>query len=126
MTVGQTISLLVLFIVVPIAVGVGIMTVMTRRGPVAEPGTLTSELLATGEPAEAEVLELRSLGSIFDIRPMVRLRLEVHPATGTTFELTVVQSLPRRAARTLTPGTRVQARLGPNRTTGAIILGADL
>jgi hypothetical protein len=122
MTVGQTVSLLVLFVAVPIVVGLVIMTVMTRRSPPPAPGTRTSELLATGEPADAEVLDVRALGSIFDVRPMVRLRLEVHPLTGAAFELTVVQSLPRRAVRTLTPGTQVKARLGPDRTTGAIVL----
>jgi hypothetical protein len=123
-TLGQSASLLVLFVALPIAVGVAVMSVMARRGPVAAPGTRTSELLATGEPADADVLELRKLGSIFDQRPMVRLRLEVHPAAGDTFELTVVQSLPRRVVGTLTPGTRVQARLGPDHTTGAIVVAA--
>jgi multidrug efflux pump subunit AcrA (membrane-fusion protein) len=53
---------------------------------------------------------------------MVRLQLSVQPAEGDRFELTVVQSVPRRSIRSLAPGTVVQARLGPGRIVGAVIV----
>jgi hypothetical protein len=121
MALGGQGSLLVLFVIVPVAVGVVVMAVIGRAGPSAAPGTRTSELLTNGELAEAEVLGARRLGSPLDLRPMVQLRLEVRPDSGEPFELTVVQSMPRRALASLLPGTKVQARLGPGRAVGAVV-----
>ncbi len=115
---------MVVFILLPIVVAgvlVPIMVWRTSRGP--RP-ILTSEILASGVPAEAEILSVRPLGSILDLRPMVRFVLRVvDGADGGPFELEVVQSLPRAALGTFRPGDRVEVRLTPDHTAGAVVWG---
>jgi hypothetical protein len=82
----------------------------------------TSEILAHGAPAEAKILSVRSLGTILDVRPMVRFQLRVTAAPGEApFELEVIQALPRSAIREFRSGDRVEVRLTPDRSAGAVV-----
>ena len=83
---------------------------------------LTSELLATGEPADGEIVSVKNLGTIVDLRPMVRVVLQVTTRDGVDpFELEVVQSFPRSIVYTLRPGERIEVRLSPDRSAGAVV-----
>jgi hypothetical protein len=88
---------------------------------------LTSEILATGDRARAEILSVRSLGNILDVKPMVRFVLRVTPgppgAAGETFDLEVVQSIPRSLVGVYRAGDTVEVRLTPDRSAGAVVLG---
>ena len=90
---------------------------------------LTSEILATGVRGTAEILSVRSLGNILDVKPMVRFVLRVtatggpNGGTGEPYELEVVQAIPRSLVGAYRPGDTVQVRLTPDRTAGAVVLG---
>ena len=118
----QSGALVVLFVFLPVVVGVVVMVLVGRHGPQPPAGTRTSEILAHGERAEGEVLAARQRGTPLFLRPMVEIRLEVSPAQGEAFELTVVQSMARADLHELTPGRKLEVRLGPDRTTGAVVL----
>lgn len=123
-------SLLLLFLVLPVAVGGIVMTLVSRSGPQVPPERRTSTLLALGELAEGHVLELRRLGSPLDAQPMVAFRLEVHPVATSEpfppFELVVTQAVPRRLSARLHPGLALPMRLSEDHASGAVILPDNL
>lgn len=81
---------------------------------------LTSDILAHGDPGQAEILSVRNVGNLLDPRPMVRFMLKV-TTDSEPFELEVVQSFPKSAIRGFRPGDRVDIRLTPDRTAGAVV-----
>jgi len=83
----------------------------------------TSTILAEGQPAEAEVLSVRPLGSILDMRPMVRFMLRVRPGGDAPFDLEVIQSMPRGAVRDFQAGDVIEVRLTPDHSAGAVVWG---
>lgn len=119
-------GLVIIFVVLPIVAAVVILPLLVRwlsKGPTP---ILTSELLATGTPAEGKILNVRSLGNILDVRPMVRFDLEATvEGGGEPFELQVVQSFPRSVVGSLKPGDIVRLRLSPDRSTGAVEWGYE-
>ncbi len=123
-------SLVLLFFVLPVAVGGIVMTLVSRRGPQVPAENRTSALLALGELAEGQVLDLRRLGSPLDLRPMVAFRLEVHPIATSepfpSFELVVTQAVPRHLAARLRPGLSLSVRLSRDHSAGAVVLPDDL
>lgn len=87
---------------------------------------LTSELLAEGTPAQAEIVRIRSLGHVLDLRPMVEFTLNVAgDAGGPPFELKVVQAVPRNMLGLFRTGDQVRVRLSPDRSIGAIEYGYE-
>ena len=122
----QAQGLVIVFIVLPIVVAAIFVPIMVRvlsRGP--RP-VLTSELLATGTPAEGRVLRIRTLGTVLDVRPMVRFDLEIRVGPEEPpFELQVVQAVPRTMLGTWQPGDVVRVRLAPDRTAGAVEWGYE-
>ena len=104
--------------VVVAAVLVPTMVWWLSRGP--RP-VLTSELLAEGEPAQAEIVRIRSLGNVLDMKPMVEFTLAVAAGPGEPgFDLRVVQAVPRTMLGLFRPGDHVRVRVAPDRSTGAI------
>ena len=84
----------------------------------------TSDILAHGLPGRAEILSVKPLGSVVDVRPMVRFQLRVRTdAAGPRqpFELEVVQSFPRAVMRQFRPGETVDVRLTPDLSQGAVV-----
>lgn len=76
-------ALLVVFVVLPFvaaAVVVPLVTWRTSRWP--RPSMLTSEILARGMPAHAQIMGVRVLGTVVDPRPMVRVSLRVFPSVA--------------------------------------------
>ncbi len=87
---------------------------------------LTSELLAHGTPAEADIVRVRSLGNVLDVRPMVEFTVRVNAEPGEEpFELQIVQAIPRTMLGLFQPGDRVRVRLSPDRSAGAIEWGYE-
>ena len=123
---SQLQGLVIIFVLLPIVVAVVMVPLMVRwlsRGP--RP-MLTSELLASGTPAEGRILSIRSLGNILDVRPMVRFDLEATVESGEEpFQLQIVQSFPRSMVGVFQPGDIVRLRLSPDRSTGAIEWGYE-
>ena len=77
--VSQGLVLVVLFVVLPFVVAGGVIAFVSWRS-VQQPAPLrTSEILRTGEPGRGEVLAVRNLGTILEVRPMVRIDLRVTP-----------------------------------------------
>jgi hypothetical protein len=123
---SQTQALVILFIVVPIAAAAVIVPVAVwwlSRGP----GPVrTSEILAEGTPAQAEILRVRSLGNVLDLKPMVRFSVRVAGGPGEEpFDLDVVQAVPRTMLGLFRPGDVVRVRLSADRTVGAIEWGYE-
>jgi hypothetical protein len=120
----QTQALLLLFVVLPFLVAAIVIPFVAWRSSGQPKPIRTSEILAHGTPAEAEILSVRPLGSILDLRPMVRfvLRVTAEPDYA-PFELEVIQSLPRGAVRDFHQGERVEVRLTPDRSAGAVVWG---
>jgi hypothetical protein len=126
---SQASGLLLLFVVLPFVVGGIVMGLVSWRSNSVAPAHRTSDLLEHGEPGRAEVLDLRTLGSFVDVRPMVAFRLSVRPGLAgeetDTFELVVTQSIPRRLAAALQPGMVLEVRLSADHTAGAIVVPAE-
>jgi hypothetical protein len=123
---SQASGLLLLFVVLPFIVGGIVMGLVSWRSQGVVPAHRISALLEHGEPGRAEVLDLRTLGSFLDARPMVAFRLAVRPGLAgedvEAFELVVTQSVPRRVAAALQPGMVLEIRLSPDHTVGAIVM----
>lgn len=123
---SQTQALVILFLLVPIVAAAVIVPLLVRSLSKGPKPLLTSEILANGSPAEANIVSVRSLGNIFDVRPMVRFRLQVTAGGGgEPFDLEVVQALPRSMVGVFRPGDTVRLRLSPDRSAGAIEWGYE-
>jgi hypothetical protein len=119
---SPTQALVVLFVVLPFAVAAVVIPFVAWRHSGDPKPVLTSEILAHGVPANAEILSVRQLGTIIDLRPMVRFVLRVTvSAADAPFELEVIQSLPRYAVRDFRPGDRVDVRLTADHSAGAVV-----
>lgn len=122
-------ALVLLFVVLPFVLAALVVPFVSWRHRNDPKPVLTSEILATGVRATAEILSVRSLGNILDVKPMVRFVLRVTETggpdggTGEPYELEVVQAIPRSLVGTYRPGDTVQVRLTPDRTAGAVVLG---
>jgi hypothetical protein len=115
-------ALVVLFVLLPFAVAAIIIPLVAWRSRNWPKPMLTSEILATGERADGEIVSVRNLGTIVDLRPMVKVVLNVTTRDGAEpFELEVVQSFPRSVIYSLRPGERVDVRLSPDRSAGAVV-----
>ncbi len=113
---------MVLFVFVPFGVAAVVVPIVAWRSSEGPKPVLTSEILAGGDPAEAEVLSVRTLGGFLDPLPMVRFMLMVTVGPDEEpFELEVVQSLPRGAAGEFRTGEVVEIRLTGDRTAGAVV-----
>jgi hypothetical protein len=117
----QVQALVVLFVVLPFVVASGVIAFVSWRSSDGPPPVRTSDILATGDPGEAEILAIRSFGGLLDTRPMVRLDLRVTTAANPAFDLQVTQSLPRPYARALRVGDRVEVRVLPDRSGAAVV-----
>ena len=117
----QVQALVVLFVVLPFVVAAGVIAFVSWRSSDGPPPVRTSDILATGDPGEAEVLAIRSFGGLLDTRPMVRLDLRVTTVADPAFDLQVTQSLPRPYARALRVGDRVEVRVQPDRSGAAVV-----
>ena len=117
----QVQALVILFVILPFAVAGGVIWFVTWRSSGDPPPIRTSEVLARGEPGEAEVLAVRSFGGLLDTRPMVRLDLRITTAGRSAFDLQVTQSFPRAYARTLGPGDHVEVRVTADGAAAAVV-----
>jgi len=125
---SPTQGLVVLFVLAPFAVAGVVIPLVAWRTSGAPRPVLTSEILANGRPAEAEILSVRNLGNILDARPMVRFALRVL-ADGDDqlpWDLEVVQWIPRRLVATFRPGDVVEIRLTADGSAGAVVWGRSL
>jgi len=119
----QGLALVFLFVVLPFAVAAGVLWWISWRSGRGPAPVRTSEVLATGDPARADVLSIRSMGGLLDARPMVRFGLRIDTPDGADLELEVTQSVPRSVLREVQIGDRVEVRLTPDRSHAAIVLG---
>ena len=137
---STTQALVVLFVVLPFALAAVIFPLVAWRSSRAggDKPVLTSEILATGRPAQARIVSVRPLGSVLDMRPMVSFHLDVRTPPGPPrgappgasgpggqpfepFELEVIQSFPRSVMRQFRPGDMVEVRLTPDLSRGAVV-----
>lgn len=122
-----------LFVLLPFALAALVIPFVAWRHRGDPKPVLTSEILATGVRGRAEIVSVRSLGSVVDLKPMVRFVLRVDAggpgpdeaagAGGEPFDLEVVQSVPRSLVGVYRPGDRVEVRLTPDRSAGAVVFG---
>lgn len=120
----ETEALVILFVVLPFVLAALIVPLVMWRSSKGPKPVLTSEILAGGMAARAEVLSVRQLGGPFDVRPMLRFSLKVMEEEP--FDLEVVQSLPRGAIRDFRPGDEVEVRLTADRGAGAVVWDGPL
>ncbi len=119
-------ALVVLFVLAPFALGAVIVPLVAWRTSGAPRPMLISEILATGRPAEAEIMEVRHLGNILDMKPMIRFQLRVKVVDDDeAFDLEVVQSFPRSVAGRFRRGEFVEVRVSDDRSAGAIVWGEN-
>jgi uncharacterized protein YndB with AHSA1/START domain len=101
-----------------------VIAFVSWRSSAGPPPIRTSTILAEGLPGRGEVLAVKPLGNILDVRPMVRISLRIRAdGDGEPFNLDVVQSFPRGAARDIHPGDTLEVRLTPDHSAGAIVWG---
>jgi hypothetical protein len=117
-------GLLLIFVVLPIVVAAVLVPFLVWRKSRGPRPVLTSEILATGERGEAEIVSVRTVGNILDPRPMVRFQLKVKASPAEpSFDLEVVQSLPRYVIGDFRSGDVVEVRFTPDRAAGAVVWG---
>jgi hypothetical protein len=122
--VTQTQALVVLFVLLPFPVAFAVIAFVAWRSSGDTPPVRTSVILAEGYPAMAEVVSVKGLGELLDLRPMVRLSLRVNAGPDEApFDLDVVQSLPRGAVRQIRPGDVIEVRVTADRSAGAVVWG---
>ena len=113
---------MILFVVLPFVLAAILVPIMVWRNSGGSPPVLTSEVLATGLPGRAEILSVRTLGSIVEVRPMVRFVLQITPAAGgDPFDLEVVQALPRGVIGRFRKGDTVEVRFTADHAYGAVV-----
>lgn len=127
---SPTQALVVLFVFLPFALAALVIPFVAWRHRGDPKPFLTSEILATGVRGRAEIVSVRSLGSVVDLKPMVRFMLRVDAggpdpdgSGGEPFDLEVVQSIPRSLVGVYRAGDTVEVRLTPDRSAGAVVLG---
>jgi hypothetical protein len=118
---SQSQELLFLFVVLPFLVAGAVIAFVNWRWSGKPAPVRTSTILAEGEPAEAEIVSVRPLGSFLELRPMVRFLLRVRAGSDEPFDLEVIQSLPRGAMRDFRAGEMVEVRLTPDHSAGAVV-----
>ncbi len=117
----QGLELVLLFLVLPIIVAAGVLWFVSWRNDTGTAPIRTSQVLATGTPATAEVTAVEMFGNFLDARPMVRLGLDV-TLEGAHFPLDVTQSFPRTIAKMFRPGDTVEVRVTDDRQAGAVVV----
>jgi len=138
---SPTQALVVLFVFLPFALAALVIPFVAWRHRGDPKPVLTSEILASGVRGRAEIVSVRLLGTILDLKPMVRFVLRVTTEAGAPggtaadsgagssvdagepFDLEVVQSIPRSLVGVYRPGDTVEVRLTPDRSAGAVVLG---
>ncbi len=122
---SQGVALLGLFVVLPFVVAGAVIVFVSWRSSRGPAPLRTSEILASGDRAEADVLSVRNLGTVLDVRPMVRLDLRIRMGgSAAPFDRSVTQSVPRAMVRDLEPGAVVEVRVTPDRADAAVVVGA--
>ncbi|GAC1374719.1 MAG: hypothetical protein NVSMB4_02430 [Acidimicrobiales bacterium] len=117
-----TLALLLLFVVAPFLVAglvIGVIAWTTRKD---ELPVRTSMVLRTGRQVWAEVIRVRNLGSVLDVRPMVEVTVRIADEQTGNQEVMVTQAMPRRAVRSLRPGAHVELRVLADSSAAAIVL----
>ncbi|GAC1544262.1 MAG: hypothetical protein NVS3B12_32950 [Acidimicrobiales bacterium] len=117
-----TLALLLLFVVAPFLVAglvIGVIAWTTRKD---ELPVRTSTVLRTGRQVWAEVIRVRNLGSVLDVRPMVEVTVRIADEPTGNQEVMVTQAMPRRAVRRLRPGAQVELRVLAEPLAAAIVL----
>lgn len=118
-------ALVILFVLLPFVLAAIIFPLVSWRSRGGPKPVLTSDILAHGEPGRARIVAVRNLGGVLDVRPMVRFTLEVRASgENDSFDMEVVQALPRSLVRDYRPGEIVDVRFTPDRTAGAVVLGS--
>lgn len=111
-----------LFLVLPVVLAAIIFPLVQWRHSGEPKPTRTSDILTHGVPARAEIVSVKALGSVVDVRPMVRFQLRVRSDAATQpFDLEVVQSFPRAVMRQFRAGETVEVRLTPDLSQGAVV-----
>jgi hypothetical protein len=118
---SQSEELIFLFVVLPFLVAAAVIAFVSWRWKGKPAPVRTSTILAHGEPAQAEVISVRPLGSFLEVRPMVRFALRVRAPSDEPFELEVIQSLPRGVWREFRAGDVIEIRLTPDHSAGAVV-----
>lgn len=122
---STTDALVALFVVLPFALAALIFPLVAWRSSARAGGekpVLTRDILISGLPGRAQIVSVRPLGSIVDMRPMVSFQLRVLSSPAEEpFSLEVIQSFPRSALRQFHPGDPVEIRLTPDLSRGAVV-----
>lgn len=119
--VTTTVALVLLFVVLPFVVAGGVIAFISWRGDGDTPPVRTSAVLRDGAPATAEVLSVRNLGNVLDVRPMICVGLRITPSGEEAFDLEVTQSFPRSEVRQIRVGDRVDVRVLADRSAAALV-----
>jgi hypothetical protein len=121
---SQAEGLVLIFVVLPIVLAAVLVPLMVWRNSRGPRPILTSEILASGLPGEAEIVSVRTVGNLLDPRPMVRFQLKVRASREEApFDLEVVQSLPRYVIGQFRSGDVIEVRFTPDHSAGAVVWG---
>jgi hypothetical protein len=114
-------ELLLIFVALPLLLVFPVIWFVSWRTKDQAPPVLISDVLATGETAQAEITAVKNFGGFLQTRPMVRFSLRIQGADG-PFELDVTQSVPRTRLRDLHRGATVAVRVTPDHGAAALVL----
>jgi hypothetical protein len=78
-----------------------------------------------GQPAAATLLEFWDTGVTINDHPQVKMRVEVHPRAGSSYEAELVTIVPRLLADLLVPGARLVVSCHPERPEELAFLSMD-
>lgn len=121
---STTQALVVLFVLLPFVLAALVIPFVAWRHRDDPQPVRTSDILATGMSRRAEIVSVRPLGTIVDLKPMVRFVLRVDDPEGDPpFDLEVVQSVPRSLIGAYRPGDSVEVKVTSDRCAGAVVFG---
>jgi hypothetical protein len=76
-------------------------------------GVENHEILEDGQPASAKILRISDTGTTINNNPVVRLLLEVTPASQPAFQAETERLIPRLQIPQIQPGMSVQVKFDP-------------
>jgi hypothetical protein len=120
--IGLIIGFVVLLIAVAVFIGVSIFVYKKAVKPAAQKSGLVTagnDLLATGEEAQAVILEVRETGLTVKEHSEIELLLEVRPEHGQTFRVRMTRAVYRLNVPLFQPGAKLKVKYDPDDTSNA-------
>lgn len=105
--------------------GLFILSVVGLLGSLVLGSVANRSILANGEPGSATILKIWDTGTTINRDPVVRMLLEVQPASGSPFQAETEMLVSRLEIPQIQPGTVVSVKFDPTSKAVALVPAKD-